>query len=237
MPDLDRVRHQQGLQPRRRRDVFGDRGGRAGRGAARDSEHCRVARALRAATTTSAPRPPPAPASPRWSCRSGLPPRTFLNINVPPGQPKGIRVTVQAQAQPHHRRRRSATIRAAGLLLDRGRAERVGAARSLGLPGGQGRLHVGDAAAARPDGARRDDRRSTAGCGTDSRGPSAALQQRRIVPLEVSDLRQVHLHDVGTGRVAPHEVLMLAVRRRESCRSGPPSSRSAGETGERPRAA
>jgi 5'-nucleotidase len=25
-----------------------------------------------------------------------LPPRTFLNINVPPGAPKGIRVTVQA---------------------------------------------------------------------------------------------------------------------------------------------
>jgi 5'/3'-nucleotidase len=27
----------------------------------------------------------------------GLPPRTFININVPPGQPKGFRVTVQAK--------------------------------------------------------------------------------------------------------------------------------------------
>ena len=29
--------------------------------------------------------------------RQGLPPRTFLNLNVPPGQPKGFRVTVQAK--------------------------------------------------------------------------------------------------------------------------------------------
>ncbi len=29
--------------------------------------------------------------------RQGLPPRTFLNINVPPGQPKGFRLTVQAK--------------------------------------------------------------------------------------------------------------------------------------------
>lgn len=27
--------------------------------------------------------------------RRGLPPRTFLNLNLPPGQPKGLRVTVQ----------------------------------------------------------------------------------------------------------------------------------------------
>jgi 5'-nucleotidase len=27
----------------------------------------------------------------------GLPSRTFLNVNVPPGQPRGIRVTVQAK--------------------------------------------------------------------------------------------------------------------------------------------
>jgi 5'-nucleotidase len=29
--------------------------------------------------------------------RSGLPSRTFLNLNVPPGQPKGLRVTFQAK--------------------------------------------------------------------------------------------------------------------------------------------
>ena len=43
-----RLRHQQGLQPRRRRDVFGDRGGRDGRLAARDPEYRGVARADRA---------------------------------------------------------------------------------------------------------------------------------------------------------------------------------------------
>ena len=37
--------------------------------------------------------------------RHGLSPRTFLNINVPAGQPQRIRVTFQAQAQPRHRRR------------------------------------------------------------------------------------------------------------------------------------
>ena len=41
-----RVRHQQGLQPWRRCDVFGDRGGRAGRRAAGDSGRRRVARAV-----------------------------------------------------------------------------------------------------------------------------------------------------------------------------------------------
>ncbi len=29
--------------------------------------------------------------------RRGLPPRTFVNINVPPGRPKGFRLTVQAR--------------------------------------------------------------------------------------------------------------------------------------------
>lgn len=29
--------------------------------------------------------------------RDGLPPRTFLNLNVPPGEPKGFRLTVQAK--------------------------------------------------------------------------------------------------------------------------------------------
>ena len=37
---------------------------------------------------------------PRWRtrcCESPLPARTFLNINVPKGEPKGFRVTVQAK--------------------------------------------------------------------------------------------------------------------------------------------
>ncbi len=33
----------------------------------------------------------------RMLAGTSLPPRTFLNINVPPGRPKGIRVTVQAR--------------------------------------------------------------------------------------------------------------------------------------------
>ena len=41
----DPLGHQQGLQPRRRRDVFGDGGGGDGRGAAGDPERRRVARA------------------------------------------------------------------------------------------------------------------------------------------------------------------------------------------------
>ncbi len=82
--------------------------------------------------------------------RSGITPRTFLNLNVPPGQPKGLRVTFQAK-------RNHVTVvnprqdpRGRRVLLDRGRGERVGAARPLGLPGGQGRLRLSDAAPARP---------------------------------------------------------------------------------------
>ena len=68
--------------------------------------------------------------------RGGLPARTFLNLNVPPGQPKGLRVTVQAKR--NHVTVVNPRAGSAGprLLLDRGRGERVGAARPLGLPGG-----------------------------------------------------------------------------------------------------
>ena len=81
---------------------------------------------------------------------SALPPRTFLNINVPTGQPKGIRVTVQAK-------RNHVTVVDRGIdprgqpyyWIEEGR-ERLGAARSLRLPGGARRLRVGHAAAAGP---------------------------------------------------------------------------------------
>ena len=63
----------------------------------------------------------------------GLPARTFININVPAGTPRGMRVTVQAK-------RNHVTVVAERLgsarpsvLLDRGRAERLGAARPLRL--------------------------------------------------------------------------------------------------------
>ena len=85
----------------------------------------------------------------------GLPKFTLLNINVPAGGNRGFRVTVQA-------RRNHVTVvsertdpRQKAVLLDRGGRERVGAARSLGLPGGPRRLHLGHAAPARHDGARR----------------------------------------------------------------------------------
>ena len=55
------------------------------------------------------------------------------------------------QAQPRHRRRRAHRPARQAVLLDRGRGERLGAARPLGLPGGAGRLRVGDAAAAGHD--------------------------------------------------------------------------------------
>ena len=51
-----RLRHQQGMEPRRRCDVFGDGGGRARGGAARGAGDCGVARNRRAASTISATR-------------------------------------------------------------------------------------------------------------------------------------------------------------------------------------
>ena len=83
----------------------------------------------------------------------GLPARTFININVPKGTPRGMRVDRPGQAQPRHRRRRARGSARPSVLLDRRRGERLGAARPLRLPGGEGRLHLGDAAAARPHGA------------------------------------------------------------------------------------
>ena len=89
--------------------------------------------------------------SPSACSGSALPARTFLNINVPTGRPKGIRITVQAKRNHVTVVDRADRPARPGLLLDRGRAERLGAARSLGLPGGARRLHVADAAAAGPD--------------------------------------------------------------------------------------
>ena len=67
-------------------------------GAAGHSRHRGVASSGRAAPTTSARRPRPrAQVAGARAAQQGLAPRTFLNINVPPGKPKGIRVTVQAK--------------------------------------------------------------------------------------------------------------------------------------------
>src|SRR4029079_6196883 len=58
------------------------------------------------------------------------------------------------QAQPRDDRRRALRSPRQGVLLDRRRGERLGAARSLRLPGGARRLHLGHAAAAGHDGLR-----------------------------------------------------------------------------------
>ncbi len=58
--------------------------------------------------------------------RQPLPPRTFLNVNVPKGQPKGIRDDGAGEAQSHHVGRCAARPEGAAVLLDRGRAGRVG---------------------------------------------------------------------------------------------------------------
>ena len=85
----------------------------------------------------------PSARTPRRRCAEavlerGLPPRTFLNINVPTGEPQGIQVTVQAQAQPRHRRVDERTDpRGQAVLLDRRRGEQLGAARPVGLSGGE----------------------------------------------------------------------------------------------------
>ena len=73
--------------------------------------------------------------------------RTFLNINVPKGEPKGYRVTVQAKRNHVTSVAERHDPKGQPVLLDRRRAERVGAARSVGLSGGPRRLRVGHAAA------------------------------------------------------------------------------------------
>ena len=93
-----RLRHQQGLEPRRRRDLFGHRGGRARGGAARRAGHCRLAASdARRRTTSATPAQRGRDRGRGACCERPLPARTFLNMNVPNGQPKGFRVTVQAK--------------------------------------------------------------------------------------------------------------------------------------------
>ena len=146
LPGSRRLRHQQGLEPRRRCDVLGDRGGRARGRAARRGRRWPCRCAARRSTTSATPPPRPR-RSPQAMLQDPLPPRTFLNVNVPKGRPKGYRVTVQAKrnhitsvAERHDPKGRA-------VLLDRGRAGRLGAARPVGLSGGAGRVRVGDAAA------------------------------------------------------------------------------------------
>ena len=78
-------------------------------------------------------------AAARWRrrcCERPLPPRTFLNVNVPKGRAEGLSRHRAGEAQPHHVGGRAARSEGAAVLLDRRGAGRLGAARPLGLPGG-----------------------------------------------------------------------------------------------------
>ena len=92
-----RLRHQQGLEPRRRCDVFGDGGGRARRGAARRAEHGGVAqgdaRRVRLQPRGAGGRDAGRGGAARGRCRRGR----FSTSTCRKGQPKGFRVTVQAK--------------------------------------------------------------------------------------------------------------------------------------------
>ena len=82
----------------------------------------------------------------------GLPARTFLNVNVPRGIPKGFRVTVQGKAHGRDDGQRAARSARPGLLLDWRRVERVAARRALGFRGDSRRFRVGDTASRGHDG-------------------------------------------------------------------------------------
>ena len=117
--------------------------------------------------------------SPRRCCGGRLPPRTFLNVNVPKGQPKGFRVTVQAKrnhvtsvAERHDPKGRSY------FWIEEGQNDWQPHDRS-DYQAVRGRLRVGDAAAAGPDGARRAGGVET--CRSERSGaPSYRLGQRKL---------------------------------------------------------
>ena len=145
-----RLGHQQGPQHRRRRDLLGHGRGRAGRGAARISGDCGIARRLDREQGFRACGVAGRDARAGVLLANPLPSRTFLNVNVPPGPVRGVRVTVQAV--------RNHVTKIDRRLDPRGRpyfwieeAEEIGS-RTTGptiRPFGTGR--VGDAAAAGPD--------------------------------------------------------------------------------------
>ena len=91
-----RVRDQQGLQHRRRRDVLGNGGGRARGGAAGDSGHRGVA-ARAGAEYHFGTRRARRSRWPRPCCGVRWPARAFLNVNVPRGPIRGYRTAVQAR--------------------------------------------------------------------------------------------------------------------------------------------
>ena len=149
------VGHQHRVEPRRRRDLFRHRVGRARSGTARRSGDRRVADAHPRLVVRL--RPVGARSRTIWRrafSRSGLPERTFLNVNVPKGTPKGVRVTVQGKR--NHVTTIAEREDPRGLRyfwIEEGRG-RLAAARPQRLPGVPRRLRVGHPAAAGHDGAR-----------------------------------------------------------------------------------
>src|SRR5262249_13849108 len=71
------------------------------------------------------------------------------------GKTEGVPSDGAGQAQPRDDRGRTLRPARQGVLLDRRRGERLGAARSVGLPGRARRIRVDHAAPARSDGPRR----------------------------------------------------------------------------------
>ena len=93
-----RLRHQPRRQPWRRRLLFGHGGGGARGHVLRRALRLR-SRWRPGPTPTSPRRPHSRFGSPRWSSSKGLPERTLLNVNVPPGRPQGVAVTVQGRRE------------------------------------------------------------------------------------------------------------------------------------------
>ena len=118
-------------------------------------------------STRRAPRPMMAEAI----LRQPLPARTFLNHQCAKGAAEGISCDRAGEAKSRDVGRRAPRSERAAVLLDRRRAERVGAARSVRLSGGARRLRVGDAAASGPDRAPRARRRRSAGVREGARWP------------------------------------------------------------------
>ena len=84
---------------------------------------------------------------------------SLVNVNVPPGQPKGVKVTRLGRRLVQRADRRAARPARPALLLDRGRPAGVGGGRGHRLRGRSRRVRLGHAADAGPHRLRRAARR------------------------------------------------------------------------------
>ena len=217
-----RLGDQQGLQPRRRRHLFGHgrRVRSKGRSWACRASPCRSSG--RPATYDFGPSAAAAATIAALVLRERLCAADVPEPERPAGKPKGFKLTVQAK-------RNHVTIvdercdpRGKRVLLDRGRGERLGAARPVGLPGGARRVRVGHAAAARHDRPRRV-QASWKSCRSTSRpGPDAGnvsvpagchfrVHHLGKIFLQVRQLRQIVVDNVRVGGITIEKVLMVGL--------------------------